>query len=129
MYSWQDVGILDYDKLTKCWLVQQLSSDERILDENNKPVINKGLRPDGTRKLRQNQFWLPRIQVQFMAEDPRVFAKRVKSAFDERKRTETFLRYQFYVDSMPNDGVIELDQVTFKRMLDWTRNTSGIRSL
>ena len=47
IYTWQDVGVLDYDMLNKLWLVQQLSSDERILDENNKPVVNKGLRPDG----------------------------------------------------------------------------------
>lgn len=46
-YSWQDVGILDYDKNLKLWLVQTLSADERVLDENNEPVINKGLRPDG----------------------------------------------------------------------------------
>ena len=79
--------------------------------------------------MRQNQFWIPRIQIQFIAEDPRVFAQRVKFAFDERKRTETYLRYQFYVDSMPNEGVIELDQASFKRMLEWTKNSSGIKSL
>ena len=128
-YTWQDVGILDYDKTKKMWIVQTLTSDERVLDENGKPVVNKGIRPDGTRNLRGNQYWIPRIQLQFIAEDPRVFADRVKSAYDERRRTETFLRYQFYIDSMPNDGVIELDQVAFKRMLDWTKNSSGIRSL
>lgn len=83
----------------------------------------------GTRKLRPNQYWIPRIQTQFIAEDPRIFATRVKTAFEERKRTETYLRYQFYVDSMPNEGVIELDLVSFKRMLEWTRNSPGIRSL
>ncbi len=128
-YSWQDVGILDYDKSHKVWLVQTLSADERVLDESGKPVVNKGLRPDGTRKLRTNQYWIPRIQVQFIAEDPRQFAERVKRAYEERKMTETYLRYQFYVDSMPNEGVIELDQVSFKRMLEWTKNSSGIKSL
>ncbi len=128
-YSWLDVAILDYDKSKKLWLVQTLSADERVLDEHGRPVINKGLRPDGTRKLRANQYWIPRIQVQFIAEDPRRFAERVKRAYEGRKMTETYLRYQFYVDSMPNEGVIELDQVSFKRMLEWTKNSSGIRSL
>lgn len=30
---------------------------------------------------------------------------------------------------MPNDGVAELDNVSFKRMLDWTRHSSGLKSL
>ena len=41
------MGVLDYERSTKFWLVQILTSDERVLDENNRPVINKGLRPDG----------------------------------------------------------------------------------
>lgn len=128
-FTWQDVGILDYDKNKKTWIVQQLTADERVLDEQGKPVVNKGLRPDGTRRLRPNQFEVPRVLVQFIAEDPRNFAERIKAAFEERKKIETYLRYQFYIDSMPNDGVIELDQVSFKRMLEWTKNSSGIRSL
>lgn len=123
------MGVLDYDKSTKFWLVQKLTSDDRVLDENNRPVVNKGLRPDGARRLRPNQYWVPRIQLQFMAEDPRNFADRIQAAFIERKITETYLRYQFYVDSMPNDGVAELDHVSFKRMLDWTKNSSGLKTL
>jgi hypothetical protein len=46
-YTWTNVGVLDYDKQTKFWLVQKLNLDERVLDENNRPVVNKGLRPDG----------------------------------------------------------------------------------
>lgn len=100
-----------------------------MLDENNVPVINKGLRADGTRKMRPNQYWIPRIQLQFFAEDPRKFADRVKKAYNERKMTESHLRYQFYIDSMPNDGVVELDQVSFKRILEWTKNSLGIKTL
>ena len=128
-YTWTDVGVIDYEKSTKFWLVQKLTPDERVLDDNNRPIVNRGLRPDGTRKLRPNQYWIPRIQLQFLAEDPRLFADRVEDAFIERKKTETYLRYQFYIDSMPNDGVAELDAVSFKRMLDWTRNSSGLKTL
>ena len=123
------MGIIDYDRNTKFWLVQILTSDERVLDEKNRPVVNKDLRPDGSRKLRPNQYWVPRIQLQFLAEDPRHFADRVEAAFLERKKTETYLRYQFYVDAMPNEGVIDLDQISFKRMLDWTKSCPGIKTL
>jgi len=128
-YTWQDVGVLDYDKSKNLWIVQQLTADARVLDENGKPVVNKGLRPDGTRRLRPNQYEVPRLLLQFMAEDPRNFAERVRAAFEERKKVETCLRYQFYVDSMPTDNVLGIDQASFKRMLDWTKNSSGIRSL
>lgn len=83
----------------------------------------------GARRLRPNQYWVPRIQLQFLAEDPRIFADRIEDAFIERRKTETYLRYQFYVDSMPNEGVAELDSASFKRMLDWTRNSSGLKTL
>lgn len=109
--------------------MQKLSDDERVLDENGKPVINRGLRPDGSRKLRPNQYFIPRVQLQFLAEDPRNFANRIEAAYNERKITEAYLRYQFYIDSMPNDGVIDLDQVSFKRMLEWTKSSCGLKTL
>jgi hypothetical protein len=128
-YSWESVGVIDHDKNTKFWLVQRLTADERVLDENNTPVINRGVRPDGSRRLRPNQYWVPRIQLQFLAEDPRQFADRVEAAFNERKMTEAFLRYQFYVDSMSNDGVMNLDQVSFEKMLSWSKNAAGLKNL
>ncbi len=30
---------------------------------------------------------------------------------------------------MPNDGVAELDSASFKRMLEWTKNSSGLKTL
>lgn len=128
-YKWIDVGVLDFDYNTKLWLVQKLTSDERVLDEDANPVVNRGLRPDGSRRLRSNQYWVPRVQLQFVAEDPRQFADRVQFAHEERKRTENYLRYQFYVDSMPHDGVQELETQSFKRMLDYIRVASGLRTL
>lgn len=123
------MGVIDYDRNKKCWLVQKLSEDERVLDDNGKPIVNKGLRPDGSRRQRSNQYWIPRIQLQFLAEDPRNFANRVEAAFNERKIIEAYLRYQFYIDSMPNEGVLDIDQMSFKRMLDWTKNSCGLKTL
>jgi dynein heavy chain len=79
--------------------------------------------------LRPNQYWIPRIQLQFLAEDPRNFADRIEAAFYERKIIENFLRYQFYVDSMPIEGVIDLDQVSFRRSLDFVRSGVGLKTL
>lgn len=86
----------------------------------------------GSRRLRPNQYWIPRIQLQFMAEDPRFFANRVEAAYYERKRIENFLRYQFYIDSMPIEGLPDLDQVSFRRSLDFIflnihKNSVGLR--
>lgn len=79
--------------------------------------------------MRPNQYWIPRIQLQFLAEDPRNFADRIEAAFYERKIIENFLRYQFYVDSMPIEGVIDLDQVSFRRSLDFVRSGVGLKTL
>lgn len=83
----------------------------------------------GSRKLRPNQFWVPRIQLQFLAEDPRNFANRIEAAFYERKLTESFLRYQFYVDSMPIEGVLDIEQVSFKRVLEYIKGGIGLKTL
>ena len=109
--------------------MQKIDDNDRLLDENNKPMINRSLRPDGTRKLSANQYWIPRIHLCFDAEDPRVFAKRVEDAYNDRKLTEAYLRYDFYIDNMPVDGVLELDTVSFKRMLDFTKNSCGLKTL
>ena len=128
-FTWKNVGVLDYDENNNYWLVQESNAEDRIIDEQSNPLLNKGVRPDGTRKLSSNQYWIPRIQLQFLAEDPRWFADRVEAAYKERNETESFLRYQFYIDSMPFDDVSDLDPVSFKRMLDWAKSSSGLRLL
>ena len=128
-YTWQDVGVLDHDASNNFWLVQILTKDERVLDEHKQPIVNRGIRADGSRRLMPNQYWVPRIQLQFLAEDPRNFADRVQAAFEERRRVENYLRYQFYIDCMPNDGILDLDQVSFRRMIEWTKCSSGLKTL
>ena len=72
------------------------------------------------------QYWIPRVRLLFMAEDPRVFAQRVGNAFRLRKRTEALLRYNLYIDCMPMDGVGELDQASLKRMVEWAKSAPGL---
>lgn len=129
VYSWQNVGVIDFDVDRKFWLVQKLTHDERVLDQNGNPIVNKGFRADGSRRLQANQYWVPRVQLQFMAEDPRHFADRVQAAYVERKLTESYLRYQFYIDSMPVEGLLDIDQVAFKRIIDWIKRSVGLKTL
>ena len=44
----------------------------------------------------------------FESEDPEMFARRVKEAFEERHQTESHLRYHLYLDCMPMDGVTDV---------------------
>ena len=82
----------------------------------------------GKRKNLPNQFWIPRIRLMFIAEDPRVFAERVADAFDSRRVCEAELRYHLYVDCMPMDGVGELDQASLRRMLEWAQSAPGLNT-
>ena len=62
----------------------------------------------------------------FKAEDPRIFAKRVVNAYQLRKETESFLRYNLYIDCMPMEGVGELDQASLKRIIETAKNVRGL---
>lgn len=65
--QWVNVAVMDYDDDKKLWKIMTL---------------------DGTRRT----FELPRIYVMFKAEDPDVFARRIKAAVDLRRVTEATLR-------------------------------------
>lgn len=47
------------------------------------------------------EYWVPRIRLLFLAEDPRVFVERVQFACNYRAETEALIIYNLYVDSMP----------------------------
>ena len=73
-----------------------------------------------------NQFWVPRVRLMYQAEDPVVFADRLAEAYYSRQQTEALLRYHFYVDCMPMEGVGEVDQTSLKRMIDWARGPAHL---
>ncbi|CAH8652543.1 unnamed protein product [Schistosoma rodhaini] len=135
-WKWQLSGVLDYDVCSKLWFVQKVDSKGRILDESGNTVINDGLLPSGKLLELNTQYWIPRIQVMFLAEDPQIFAKRVATAFKSRQEHESALRYNLYLDCMPNEGIGELSSAVLKRMTflakDETRairNSKGIDSV
>ncbi|NWX92741.1 DYH1 protein, partial [Nothoprocta pentlandii] len=62
------------------------------------------------------QYWVSRVCLLFLAEDPRVFAQRVVSANSLRKKTQALLLYHLYVDCMPTDGLNSISEESLGRM-------------
>ncbi|NXE09964.1 DYH1 protein, partial [Lophotis ruficrista] len=62
------------------------------------------------------QYWVPRVCLLFLAEDPRVFAQRVVSANSLRKKTQALLLYHLYVDCMPTDGLNSISEKSLEKM-------------
>lgn len=65
--------------------------------------------------------------MHFQAEDPFLFAKRVAEAHQLRKRAESLLRYNLYVDSMPTDDIPGLSPEQISRMLACSTNSKRLR--
>ena len=66
--------------------------------------------------------WVPRINLMFDAEDPRIFAERVGAAYRTRKQAESLLRYNLYIDSMPTDEISPLEKYRIDIINDLSMN-------
>ncbi|NWQ64257.1 DYH1 protein, partial [Neopipo cinnamomea] len=62
------------------------------------------------------QYWVPRVCLMFLAEDPQVFAERVAAADRLRKKTQGLLMYHLYVDCMPTEGLHNISENSLQRM-------------
>ncbi|NXX05401.1 DYH1 protein, partial [Larus smithsonianus] len=62
------------------------------------------------------QYWVPRVCLLFLAEDPQVFAQRVAFANSLRKKTQALLLYHLYVDCMPTDGLNSISEKSLQKM-------------
>lgn len=113
-WCWQRCGVLDYDVNIRRWFVQKTDSSDRILNKEGQPIVNGGMDSHGYYCQLDSQYWIPRIQLMFLAEDPVIFAKRIASAYKARNEAESTIRYNLYLDCMPLNGVAEMDQ----RVLD-----------
>ncbi|KAK5644094.1 hypothetical protein RI129_007939 [Pyrocoelia pectoralis] len=87
VYDWVNVAVTNYTTDEELWHVLTLDGFQRT-------------------------FKIPRIYLMFKAEDPIVFANRIKSALDLRNRTENTIRYEFYLDCMLLTGTYELDEAS-----------------
>ena len=70
---------------------------------------------------------LPRVRLYFLAEDPFRFAKRVAEAYGLRRRTESSLRYNLFVDSMPTEEIPPLTVEQINRVLGFALNSKRLR--
>jgi len=52
---------------------------------------------------------LPRINILFDEEDPRLFAKRFGDAYKTRTMADSLLKYNFYIENMPTHQIPEID--------------------
>lgn len=71
--------------------------------------------------------WMPRIFVHFLAEDPFLYSKRLARAVRERRQAEMFLRYNFYIDSMPTEDIPPLMAEQVNRMLGYALNSKKLK--
>lgn len=61
--------------------------------------------------------WVPRLRLLFNAEDPQVFADRIANAVNERRRVESWIRFVFYVESMPYKSMPDIPDDAQERIL------------
>ncbi|XP_076766961.1 dynein axonemal heavy chain 1 [Xylocopa sonorina] len=85
LFCWTNAAIISYEYNTKLWTVLTL---------------------DGLKR----EFKLPRIYIRFYAEDPRIFAKRLAAAIQQKRIAEASIKYNFYLDCMQMDGMRMLDE-------------------
>ncbi|XP_053845413.1 dynein axonemal heavy chain 1 [Vidua macroura] len=116
IYKWIDVGVLDYDKETELYLVHKTDAKGLVRDEEGRPILNGGITPEGRAPLLPCQYWVPRVCLQFLAEDPQVFAERVACADSLRKKTQGLLMYHLYVDCMPTEGLDTISEKSLQRV-------------
>ncbi|XP_032988956.1 dynein axonemal heavy chain 1 isoform X1 [Rhinolophus ferrumequinum] len=126
-YKWCNVGVLDYDEEKKLYLVHKTDENGLVRDEMGKPILNGGVTAEGRPPLLICQYWVPRIQLLFCAEDPRVFTQRVVQANALRKNTEALLLYNLYVDCMPSEGQRILSEQSLSRIKQRAMSTPRMR--
>ncbi|XP_004864511.1 dynein heavy chain 1, axonemal isoform X4 [Heterocephalus glaber] len=122
-YKWCKVGVLDYDEEKKLYLVHKTDKRGLVRDQMGKPILNGGVTAKGRPPLLVRQYWVPRIQLLFCAEDPHVFTQRVVQAHALRKTTEALLRYNLYVDCMPSRGQQLISEQSLNKIKQWAMNT------
>uniref|UniRef100_A0A8C9DGR4 Dynein axonemal heavy chain 1 n=1 Tax=Prolemur simus TaxID=1328070 RepID=A0A8C9DGR4_PROSS len=126
-YKWCEVGVLDYDEEKKLYLVHKTDEKGLVRDEMGNPILNGGVTAEGRPPLQICQYWVPRIQLLFLAEDPRVFTQRVVQANALRKNTEALLLYNLYVDCMPSEGQCVINEQSLSRIKQWAMSTPRMR--
>ncbi|AWP03287.1 putative dynein heavy chain 1 axonemal [Scophthalmus maximus] len=111
-HSWQFVGVLDYNRKKRQYLVQKFHENGELTEESKIDT----------------KYLVPRIRLLFSAEDPRIFIERIQFALRLREKTEALLLYHLSVDCMPTwSGTPSLDTPSLQRMKKHALSTPGLR--
>lgn len=70
---------------------------------------------------------LARIFILFDEEDPRIFARRFKAAYEKRIQADALIKYNYYVENMPKHQIPEIDAYQVNRILTMTQNSKALR--
>ncbi|XP_053742763.1 dynein axonemal heavy chain 1-like [Synchiropus splendidus] len=104
-HSWQLVGVADYCTKRHQYMVQRVlvkrSLDEAEVDPSLYEEHKKSNTWGVDILVEKQQYWVPRIKVFFVAEDPRVFVQRLQFALLLKKYTEANIQYHKSVDRLP----------------------------
>lgn len=96
--------------------------------DNTKETFQaKNLDEDGEESL-EPPIEITRINVCLDAEDPRKFSRRVANAHQQRIYADSLIRYNYYIDNMPNQDLNELDTEQRKR-LDMLAKTKKLEQM
>ncbi|XP_041639844.1 dynein heavy chain 1, axonemal [Cheilinus undulatus] len=113
-YSWHFVSVLDFSKEKCQYLVQKVDQNAHWAGINNNEA--------GT------EYWIPRIRLLFMAEDPHMFVERIQFALHLRDNTEALILYHLSVDCMPIwSGTASLDTDSIECIKRRTLSTPRLR--
>lgn len=63
---------------------------------------------------------LNRVYIVFDDEDPRIFSRRFKQAFQNRIHADALIKYSYYIENMPRAQIPEIDQFQTNRILERT---------
>ena len=110
--------MLDYDQEKKLYLVKRVFVPNKILEKKNGTMAggsggesdgpSDNSDSDGSQTSLSNKtplknklvessdnihYWVPRVRLMFVAENPLVFVERVANAYYLREKTEALLRY------------------------------------
>jgi dynein heavy chain len=129
--SWVDSLVLEYDSSRNRYLVQLQASSST---SGTSPAPGQ-LPPQQQQQGRAPSpptsssvpFWVPRLQLCFVAEDPCIYAKRFAAAHASLAAAEVQLAYELCIDSMPVDDVPQLSTEQVNRVLNFAANSKKLK--
>ena len=118
-----------FDTVTNAWRPARAVAiaDTGATSEEKCEVVGIEVHFDGDGCQPPHSAILERLNVCFDAESPAQFANRVAAAYRARRIAEGIIRYNFYVDCMPNDELGQLDAEQIARVIARAMSTKEMQ--